>query len=163
MLRVGVAFKLAASALLPSNAIPMQSLLCSNRNFRYSFPSALEKIAIRASVVKLLPFSALCGRFFAPYQANALVKFWLAESCLLNFSSYALQVAQIYALQQGFLDRSSPETLQQDMANVLTKLWQQHPDALERIKRTRCFGPMAETALKAALSDVCAVQNQVVT
>ncbi|KAA6423081.1 MAG: F0F1 ATP synthase subunit alpha [Trebouxia sp. A1-2] len=64
------------------------------------------------------------------------------------------QVAQLYALQKGFFDRGSPETIQEAIAEAVMHIRQDHPDALERIRRTQCLGPMAEAVLKAALVDV---------
>jgi len=71
-----------------------------------------------------------------------------------------LQVAQLYALQKGFFDRASPETIQQAIAEAVMHIRQDHSDALERIRRTQCLGPMAEAVLKAALVDVCGSQTQ---
>lgn len=74
-----------------------------------------------------------------------------------------LQVAQLYALQKGFFDRASPETVQQAVTEAVMQIKQKYPDALERIRRTQCLGPMAEAVLKAALVDVCGLQTQSVT
>ncbi|DBA79149.1 TPA: hypothetical protein ACH3X1_008983 [Trebouxia sp. C0004] len=70
------------------------------------------------------------------------------------------QVAQLYALQKGFFDRASPETIQEAIAKAIMHIRQEHSDALERIRRTQCLGPMAEAVLKAALVDVCGSQTQ---
>ena len=70
------------------------------------------------------------------------------------------QVAQLYALQKGFFDRASPETIQEAINQAVMHIRQDHPDALERIRRTQCLGPMAEAVLKAALVDVCGSQAQ---
>lgn len=69
-------------------------------------------------------------------------------------------MAQLYALQKGFFDRASPETIQQAIAEAVMHIRQDHSDALERIRRTQCLGPMAEAVLKAALVDVCGSQIQ---
>lgn len=71
-------------------------------------------------------------------------------------------MAQVYALQGGFLDNSSPDTVQQAVADIVQQLRQEHPDALERIRRSQCLGPMAETVLKAALTDVCAQASKII-
>lgn len=72
------------------------------------------------------------------------------------------QVAQLYALQKGFFDKASPETIQQAIAEAVMHIRQDHSDALERIRRTQCLGPMAEAVLKAALMDVCWSQSQTI-
>jgi len=69
----------------------------------------------------------------------------------------------LYALQKGFFDTASPQTIQQAIAEAVLQIRQNHPDALERVRRTQCLGPMAEAVLKAALVDVCGAQTQPVT
>lgn len=73
---------------------------------------------------------------------------------------FALQVAQLYALQKGYLDNESPDTVQQAIMKIVSTLRHRYPDALERIRRTQCLGPMAEAVLKAALVDICSLQPQ---
>ena len=78
----------------------------------------------------------------------------------LRPSMTTLQVAQLYALQKAYFDKESPDTVQQAISRVVTTIREDYPDALERIRRTQCLGPMAEAVLKAALVDVCSPQPQ---
>ena len=67
-------------------------------------------------------------------------------------------MAQLYALQKGYFEKESPDTVQQAVTEAVITIRQAYPDALERIRRTQCLGPMAEAVLKAALADVCNLQ-----
>ena len=69
-------------------------------------------------------------------------------------------MAQLYALQKGYFDKESPDTVQQAVTQAVTAIRQSYPDALERIRRTKCLGPMAEAVLKDTLDDVCSLQPQ---
>lgn len=69
-------------------------------------------------------------------------------------------MAQLYALQKGYFEKENPDTVQQAVTKAVTTIRQGYPDALERIRRTQCLGPMAEAVLKAALVDVCSLQPQ---
>lgn len=95
-----------------------------------------------------------------PAPLTCLHSIFYMECGSNTFPFVALQVVQLYALQKGYLDNESPDTVQEAVTKVVRAIRQGYPDALERIRRTQCLGPMAEAVLKAALIDVCNLQPQ---